>query len=49
MTSRPDWSRSLGDMLIILRHNGKKAAAYGVDGATMTVMLVTAALLLLGS
>jgi hypothetical protein len=39
----------LGDMLIILRHNGKKAVAYGVHGATAAVMLATAALLLLGS
>ncbi|HKN55027.1 MAG TPA: DUF4267 domain-containing protein [Amycolatopsis sp.] len=38
-----------GDMLTILRHKGKKAAAYGIHGATAAVMVVTAALLVLGS
>ncbi|MET9264647.1 DUF4267 domain-containing protein [Amycolatopsis sp. NPDC004079] len=36
------------DMLIILRHKGKKGMAYGVHGATAALMAVTAALFLLG-
>jgi hypothetical protein len=36
------------DMLIILRHRGKKAVAFGVHGSTAVVMLVAALLLLLG-
>ncbi len=35
-----------GDMLIILRHKGKKAVAYGVHGLTSLIMLVASALLL---
>ncbi len=35
-----------GDMLIILRHKGKKAAAYGIHGLTSALMLVASALLL---
>jgi hypothetical protein len=36
------------DMLIILRHRGKKAIAFGVHGLTAVVMIVAAVLLLLG-
>ena len=36
------------DMLIILRHRGKKAIAFGVHGLTAVVMAVAALLLLLG-
>ncbi|WP_410614648.1 DUF4267 domain-containing protein [Amycolatopsis sp. lyj-109] len=36
------------DMLIILRHRGKKAIAFGVHGLTSAVMVVAALLLLLG-
>lgn len=35
-----------GDMLIVLRHKGKKAAAYGIHGLTSAVMVVASALLL---
>ena len=35
-----------GDMLIILRHKGKKSAAYGIHGLTSALMVVAAALLL---
>ncbi|MEU5264498.1 DUF4267 domain-containing protein [Amycolatopsis sp. NPDC021455] len=38
----------LFDMLIILRHRGKKAMAFGVHGLTSAVMVVGALLLLLG-
>jgi hypothetical protein len=38
----------LFDMLIILRHRGKKAIAFGVHGLTAVVMVVAALLLLLG-
>ena len=38
----------LFDMLIILRHRGKKAIAFGVHGLTCAVMVVAALLLLLG-
>ncbi|MGO8948110.1 MAG: DUF4267 domain-containing protein [Ktedonobacterales bacterium] len=34
------------DAIIVLRHNGVKAIAYGVHGATAAVMPVTAGLLL---
>ena len=34
------------DGVIVLTHNGSKAIAYGVHGATAAVMLVTAGLLL---
>ena len=34
------------DAVIVLTHNGSKATAYGVHGATAAVMLVTAGLLL---
>ena len=34
------------DAIIVLTHNGSKAIAYGVHGATAAVMLVTAGLLL---
>jgi len=34
------------DAIIVLTHNGSKATAYGVHGATAAVMLVTAGLLL---
>jgi len=36
------------DMLLILRHRGKKAIAFGVHGLTAVVMVVAALLLLLG-
>jgi hypothetical protein len=36
------------DMLIVLRHRGKKAIAFGVHGLTALVMVVAAGLLLLG-
>ncbi|KAA2251404.1 DUF4267 domain-containing protein [Solihabitans fulvus] len=38
----------LGDMLIVLRHKGSKALAYGMHGSTAVVVAVTGALLLLG-
>ncbi|MEU0794258.1 DUF4267 domain-containing protein [Amycolatopsis sp. NPDC005961] len=38
----------LFDMLIVLRHRGKKVIAYSVHGVTALVMVVAAALLLLG-
>ena len=36
----------VGDMLIVLRNKGPKAAAYGVHGATAVVMLAISVLLL---
>ncbi|MGW5724003.1 DUF4267 domain-containing protein [Amycolatopsis sp. NPDC003865] len=36
------------DMLIVLRHRGKKATAFGVHGVTAVVMAVAGLLLLLG-
>ena len=38
----------LFDMLIVLRHRGKKVIAYSVHGVTALVMVVAAGLLLLG-
>jgi hypothetical protein len=38
----------LCDMLIVLRHHGKKVIAYSVHGLTALVMVVAAGLLLLG-
>ncbi|HEY3469256.1 MAG TPA: DUF4267 domain-containing protein [Amycolatopsis sp.] len=38
----------LFDMLIVLRHRGKKGAAFGVHGLTAVVMVVASVLLLLG-
>ncbi|MGW7535519.1 DUF4267 domain-containing protein [Amycolatopsis sp. NPDC054798] len=38
----------LCDMLIILRHKGKKGMAYGVHGATAALMAATSILFLLG-
>ncbi|WP_103347453.1 DUF4267 domain-containing protein [Amycolatopsis sp. CA-128772] len=38
----------LFDMLIVLRHRGKKAIAFAVHGLTAAVMVVAALLLLLG-
>ncbi len=38
----------LFDMLIVLRHRGKKVIAYSVHGLTALVMVVAAGLLLLG-
>lgn len=35
----------LGDMFVVLRHGGTKAAAFGIHFATAGVMLVSAALL----
>jgi uncharacterized protein DUF4267 len=37
-----------GDALIVLRSKGPKAAAYGIHGATATVMVVISVLLLVG-
>ena len=37
-----------GDMLVVLRHGGRKAAAFGIHGATAAVMLVVTLLLFLG-
>jgi Domain of unknown function (DUF4267) len=36
------------DMLIVLRHRGKKAIAFGVHGGTAAVMAVAGLILLLG-
>jgi len=36
------------DMLIILRHRGSRAAAFGIHGATAAVMVVISLLFLLG-
>ncbi|MFJ1768265.1 DUF4267 domain-containing protein [Amycolatopsis sp. NPDC088138] len=36
------------DMLIVLRHGGKKAIAFGVHGLTALVMVIASGLLLLG-
>ncbi|MEV6623157.1 DUF4267 domain-containing protein [Amycolatopsis sp. NPDC051106] len=36
------------DMMIVLRHRGKKAIAFGVHGLTAAVMVVAGLLLLLG-
>lgn len=36
------------DMLIVLRHGGKKVTAYSVHGLTAVVMIIAALLLLLG-
>jgi hypothetical protein len=38
----------IGDGIIVLRHNGSKATAYGVHGATAATMLATAGLLFSG-
>ena len=38
----------IGDAIIVQRHNGPKAIAYGVHGATAAAMLATAVLLLRG-
>jgi hypothetical protein len=38
----------IGDGIIVLQHNGQKATAYGVHGATAAGMLATAAVLLSG-
>lgn len=38
----------LGDMLVVLRHNGKKAAAFGIHGAIAALTAVTGILLLVG-
>jgi hypothetical protein len=38
----------IGDAIIVLRNNGRKATAYGVHDVTAAVMLGTAALLLSG-
>jgi hypothetical protein len=35
----------IGDAVIVLRHGGPKATAYGVHGGTAAVLLATAALL----
>ncbi|MZD06493.1 DUF4267 domain-containing protein [Streptomyces sp. SID5785] len=35
----------LGDTLIVLRHGGTKAAAFGIHGATAVIVLVSAGLL----
>ena len=36
----------IGDAIIVLRHGGPQAIAYGVHGATAVVLLATAALLI---
>jgi len=38
----------LADAVIVLRHGGPKAIAFGVHGSTALLMLLTAGLLLLG-
>ncbi|SEP53193.1 DUF4267 domain-containing protein [Amycolatopsis saalfeldensis] len=38
----------VGDMLIILRHKGNRAMAFGVHGLTAAVMVVATLLLVLG-
>jgi hypothetical protein len=38
----------IGDGINVLRHDGPKATAYGVHGATAAAMVATAALLLSG-
>jgi hypothetical protein len=38
----------VGDMLVVLRYRGRKAAAFGIHGATAAVMLVITVLLLVG-
>jgi len=35
----------LGDMVIVLRHGGTKAVAFGIHFATAVVVLISAALL----
>jgi hypothetical protein len=35
----------LGDMLIVLRHGGTKAVAFGIHFATAVVVLISAGLL----
>ncbi|MEV7554665.1 DUF4267 domain-containing protein [Amycolatopsis sp. NPDC089917] len=37
----------LGDMLIVLTHNGSAAAAFGIHGATAAVMVLISALFLI--
>lgn len=37
----------VGDMIIVLRHHGPKATAYGIHGITALVLLAAAALLLI--
>lgn len=37
-----------GDGLIVLRHGGTRAAAFGIHGTTAATMLITSALLLAG-
>ena len=39
----------IGDGVIVLRHHGPKATAYGVHGATAAAMLATAAILFTGA
>jgi hypothetical protein len=36
------------DAAIVLRHGGTRAIAFGIHGATAVIMIVTAALLLMG-
>ena len=36
----------IGDPVIVIRHHGSKATAYGVHGATAAFILATACLLL---
>ena len=36
----------LGDMIVVLRHQGPKTTAYGIHGTTAAVLLAAAALLL---
>jgi hypothetical protein len=39
----------IGDGIIVLRYNGPKATAYGVNGATAAAKLTTAAILFAGA
>jgi Domain of unknown function (DUF4267) len=39
---------SLTDALIVLKHGGTKATAFGIHGATAVIILITSGLLLLG-
>jgi len=38
----------LSDALIVLKHGGTKATAFGIHGATASIILITSGLLLLG-
>jgi hypothetical protein len=38
----------LTDAVIVLKHGGTKATAFGIHGATAAIILITSGLLLLG-